>query len=142
MFYTVYHGFHGQIFATNLALFIFFLNLQTIQHCKKFSDYYSYIHGLSLPIGAQLDLPHMLPFIYVLLTAYLLWVSFLNKSASLALQWISFVIISFAITFALSPTGGRIWSHNFSGRKSGRRLAYPYVPHVEYLRPCKRTPVF
>ncbi len=105
MYYTIYQGFQGQIIATGLALCIFLLHLQAISNCKKLSDYCQYIPlAVLFNWGISLTYPHMLPFIYSPLIAYLFFVSFHSKSRALALHWISFVIITLVITYVLSPS--------------------------------------
>ena len=104
MYYTVYQGFQSQIIAIALALCIFLLNLQAIENCKKFSDYYPYISlAVLFNWGFSLTYPHMLPFVYTPIVIYLLLISFHSKSYSFALRWISFVVLTLSIAFIMSP---------------------------------------
>src|SRR4030042_2362883 len=99
MYYTVYHGFQGQIISTGLALCIFLLHSQAINICKKFSDYYSYIPlAVLFNWGFNLTYAHMLPFIYLLLFVYLVLLNIYTKQWAAALRWISFAIITLIIT--------------------------------------------
>ena len=93
MYYTIYNGFQGQVIAIGLALSIFLLHLHAINNCKTFSDYYLYIPlAVLFNWGISLTYPHMLPFIYAPLVAYLIVLSFYVRSYHVLLIWMLFVI--------------------------------------------------
>lgn len=103
IYYTIYHGFQSQIIATSLSLFVLFLNIEAINSCQKFSDYYKYLlFSVLINWATSLTYPHMLPLVYGPIFVYVAWYS-LNKRAwrSLVNQCL-FLLISLAIMSAFS----------------------------------------
>lgn len=103
MFYTIYNGFLSQVIATGLSLGLFLINVHAFGHCKKFSEYFSYITlAIIFNWGLSITYPHVLFFIYFIILLYLFVICVFNKSIILALQGVSFVFTSLALTGFLS----------------------------------------
>jgi hypothetical protein len=109
MYYTIYHGYQGQMIATGLALCMFLVHFEAISNCQKISHYYTYFPlAVLLNWGVSLTYPQMLSFIYAPIAVYLLLVASYKRSRSLALRWIYFVLITLVITFILSPDRAKV----------------------------------
>jgi len=104
IYYTVYQGFEAQIIATGLALGIILINVQAVNDCLSYRDYVPYLPFAVLLIwGMVITYPHMLPFVYVPVVAYVFLLGLYTRSIKKVLNWVLFLIGSLIVVVALWP---------------------------------------